>query len=242
MIRTAAVLIIAFLAGASGARAAEICDIGTGPAIDVQTTESAPRFDYSMTQKKMAAYAAGANLPAADIYDLTVNAMSTGNMRIERSVKFRGQKLPGDRVCVQVSALNIRIHIDPVIFIARELHDQGCEFKEYYLHEMKHVEEDRRLIEDYKAVIGRNLDFAFPAPADYNIGPVPSKETADARQRLKDNVEGALAATFESMMRERRERQRALDSTGEYLRLARACGEGGPGVRPALRTTKGRGE
>ena len=216
-------------------QAANICQDDKSPAINIKVTDSQPHFDYSMTQKKMADYAASAHLPAADIYDLTVNAMSTGSMRIDRSVKFKGQKLPDKQVCVQVSEVNVHIHVDPVIYIARELHDEGCEFKEYYLHEMKHVEEDRKLVEDYKTIIQRNMDFAFPDPADYNIGPVPAAQPDPSAKSLTENVEGVLNATFDSMMRERQGRQRAIDSTGEYLRLSRVCGEGGAGVKPALR-------
>ena len=221
-------------------QAANICQDDKSPAINIKVTDSQPRFDYSMTQKKMADYAASAHLPAADIYDLTVNAMSTGRMRIDRSVKFKGQKLPDKQVCVQVSEVNVHIHVDPVIYIARELHDEGCEFKEYYLHEMKHVEEDRKLVEDYKAIIQRNMDFAFPDSDDYNIGPVPAAQTDPSAKSLTENVEGVLNATFDSMMRERQGRQRAIDSTGEYLRLSRVCGEGGAGVKPALRDKTGK--
>lgn len=224
-----------FLASGFAAQAAEVCPGRAPPSINIEITDSQPRFDYSMTQRKMAEYAASAQLPAADVYDLTVNAMSTGSMRIDQQVKLTGRKLADQQVCVYVSEVALHIHIDPVIYIARELHDEGCEFKEYYLHEMKHVEEDRQLLEDYKTIISRNMAFAFPDPADYKIGPVPAVMADHYIQSLRENIEGALSATFDSMMRERRERQRALDSAGEYLRLARVCGEGGAGVKPELR-------
>ncbi|HEY0900688.1 MAG TPA: hypothetical protein VGD95_01065 [Micavibrio sp.] len=217
------------------AHAAAQCDTQIMPVIEVNATDSEPRFDYSMTQQEMAAFAQSAQVPAADIYDLTVNALSTGNMRIEKVIKFKGQKLPADQVCVQVSKILINIHIEPVIHIASELHDQGCEFKEYFLHEMKHVEEDRRLIAEYTNIIQRNMLFAFPLAADYNIGPVPAGKTEETRLALQDSVNGAVEATIGSMMRARKERQQAIDNTGEFIRLARVCGVGGVGVKPELR-------
>ncbi len=235
-IMAAAILSVVVLAAGSVAQAADVCTGLGHPAINVKITDTQPRFDYSMTQKKMAEYAASAHLPAADVYDLTVNAMSTGSMRIDRQVKFKGQKLEDNQACISVSEVTVHIHVDPVIYIAKELHDEGCEFKEYYLHEMKHVEEDRALVEDYKAIIDRNMKFAFPEFSDYVIGPVPAAQADQSAQSLRENVEGVLNATFDSMMRERGERQRAIDSTGEYMRLARVCGEGGAGVRPELRT------
>lgn len=215
--------------------AAAQCETHIPPFIEITVSDAAPRFDYSLSQKKMAALAQSEQLPASDVYDLTVNAMSTGNLRIDRVIKFKGQKLPQDHVCVQVSHVLVDMHIDPVIYIASELHDVGCEFKEYYMHEMKHVEADRLLLADYKSVIARNLSFAFPTSADFNSGPLPAKDTEQTRLDLQDSVNGALEATFASMLRERSDRQKAIDSNDEFLRLTYACRPGGAGVKPELR-------
>jgi hypothetical protein len=77
--------------------------------------------------------------------------------------------------------------------------------------------------------------FAFPATADYNIGPVSARETEASRAALQESVQGTLEATFASMLRERKDRQRAIDSAGEFMRLSHVCGEGGAGVKPELR-------
>lgn len=238
----AAMVLVFFLGGSAAAQAAETCQHLGAPAINVTISTAQPHFDYSLTQAKMAQYAEAAHLPAADVYDLTVNAMSTGDLHIDRQVKLTGQKLQDGLACVQVTEVNVHIHINPVIYIAQELHDEGCEFKEYYLHEMKHVEEDRKLVGDYKAVIARNMAFAFPDPIDYSTNTVPLAQAEVAAQTLRDNIEGALSATFDSMMRERRERQRMVDNTGEFMRLTRVCGEGGAGVKPELRRDNDKGQ
>ena len=75
------------------------------------------------------------------------------------------------------------------------------------------------------------MNFAFPEAADYSIGPVPAKGIKGAEEKLSENITGALQATIDSMMRERGGRQRAIDNTGEYQRLARACKPDGFGVK-----------
>ena len=219
----------------SVSQAASSCKPGTAPAFSITTSVAEPRFDYSLSQKAMENFKGNAQVSAESIYDLTVNAMSTGKITVKNNLKYVTQSTDDRQVCIQVSQVNIDSHIDPVIFIATELRDDACEYKEYLLHELKHVEEDKKLIEDYKAVIERNMAFAFPNVSDYSVGPVPASITKDARKKLEDNVEGALEATIGSMLRERTARQRAIDSTGEYMRLSLACGEGGAGVKPELR-------
>lgn len=211
------------------------CGPGATPVINIMTSVSEPRFDYTISQKKMEKFTGNADIPSSAIYDLTVNAMSTGKMDVRNNIKYTTQAKEGRQICIQVAQIDVDIHIDPVIYIATELRDDACEYKEYLLHELKHVEEDKKLIEDYKVIIKRNMAFAFPTPRDYMVGPVPASLAKDARQKLEENIEGALEATIASMIRERVPRQRAIDSAGEYLRLAVACGEGGAGVKPELR-------
>lgn len=210
---------------------ADTCVYGPLPAIAVTTSESEPRFAYNLSQAQLKKFRGNADIPASAIYDLTVNAMSTGKMRVTPSLKFVASETKGKQSCVQVSEIKVHIHIDPVIYIAKELRNKACEYKEYLVHELKHVEEDRRLINDYKTIIDRNMAFAFPAVKDYSAGPLPPSLIKEAQQSLDENVTGALQATVNSMLRERRDRQRAIDSTGEYRRLTLAC-TGGSWVKP----------
>lgn len=199
------------------------CEYGPLPAIVITSSESEPRFAYNLTQAQLEKFQGNADLPMAAVYDLTVNAMSTGKMRVTRDLSFTSTSASDNQTCLQVAQVKVHIHIDPVIYIAKELRNEACEYKQYLLHELKHVEEDRRLIADYKAIILRNMAFTFPAPKDYSVGPVPVSIVKDAQRSLIENITGALQATIDSMLRERGDRQRVIDSTGEYLRLARAC-------------------
>ena len=230
-----AFLIAAALTAVTMPVAYAACAPGPQPEINITASESEPRFDYWLTQSQLEKFRGNAEVPASAIYDLTVNAMSVGKLQVTHDVKFTTQTMPDKQMCIQVAQVDIHIHLDPAIYIAKELRSEACEYKEYLLHEMKHVEEDRRIIGDYKAIITRNMNFAFPAIADYSVGPVPASIKKDAQEKLSGNITGTLQATVDSMMRERQERQRAIDNTGEYMRLARACTEGGPGVKPSLR-------
>ena len=199
------------------------CAPGPQPAINITVSETEPRFDYKLTQTQLAKFKGNADIPASAIYDLNVNAMSVGKLHVTHDIKFIKQVMQNKQACVQAGQIDIHIHLDPAIYIANELQSASCAHKEYLLHEMKHVEEDRRMILDYKAIILRNMEFAFPDAVDYSIGPVSAKSTKAAEEKLSAHIKGALQATIDSMMRERGDRQRGIDNTGEYQRLARAC-------------------
>lgn len=234
MVRSLAIAALLTAGFCPAAQAAQ-CKAGDKPLINIAASESEPRFDYSISQEQLGKMQGNNGISQHSVYDLTVNAMSVGTMKIVHNLKFITQTMPDKQVCVHVSQVNVNIHVDPVIYIASELRSAACEYKEYLIHEMKHVEADRTLIEDYKAVIVRNMDFALPETADYGAGPLPPSLTKDARQSLSENIGGVLQATVDSMLRERQVRQRAIDNADEYIRLSRACPGDGPGVRAELR-------
>lgn len=203
--------------------AAAECVPGPVPQIEIVVSESEPRFDYKFTSEQLARFPGNANILALAVYDITVNALSTGRMKTRHNLSFQRTVLTDKQVCVQVNRVDIEIHIEPVIYMARELRTEACEYKSYLEHEMKHVAEDRRLVNDYKDVIRRNVGFAFPQPSDFSVGPVPASLRKDAEEELSYNITGVLRATIDSMLRERTFRQREIDSVGEYTSLTLAC-------------------
>lgn len=208
----------------SPAQAADCNQGGLKPEIVISATSSDPQFNFKMKRDELQKFRGNADIPPAAIYHITIHAMSTGHMQMMTKPTFVTKDVGKNDVCIFPQRVDVRIHINPVIYMAKELRNDACEYKEYMLHEMQHVEEDKKLVEDYKQIILRNMDFAFPEASDYTVGPVPRSLLKEAQAELSANIQGAMESTFESMMRERDERQRAIDSTGEYMRLSVACG------------------
>lgn len=201
------------------------CNVGGAkPEIVITATSAEPRFNFKMKRADLQKFQGNADIPPSAIFHVTIHAMSTGRMQMMTKPVFATRDVGKNDICLYPQKVEVRIHTDPVIYMARELRNDACEYKEYMLHEMQHVEEDRKLVEDYKEIIVRNMDFAFPDAADYVVGPVPRSLLKEAQAELSVNIQGAMQSTFESMMRERDERQRTIDSTGEYMRLSVVCG------------------
>lgn len=200
------------------------CNVdGAKPEIIINATSAEPRFNFKMKRDDLQKFQGNADIPPAAIFHVTVHAMSTGRMQMMTKPVFVTRDVGKNDICIYPQKVEVRIHTDPVIYMARELQNDACEYKEYMLHEMQHVEEDKRLVEDYKEIIVRNMDFAFPEARDYVIGPVPRSLLKEAQAELSANIQGAMQSTFDSLIRERDERQRAIDSTGEYMRLSVIC-------------------
>lgn len=217
----------------SGPAQAGNCVPGSVPQIEIAVSEAEPRFDYKFTRAELARFPGNANVPALAVYDITVNALSTGRMNIKHNLSYQRTVLPDKQVCVQVSRLDIGIHIEPVIYMAKELRTEACEYKSYLEHEMKHVAVDRQLVDDYKDVIRRNIGFSFPQAGDFVVGPVPASLRKEAEEELSYNITGVLRATIDSLLRERSFRQREIDSVGEYASLTLACAVKGKDVATA---------
>lgn len=203
---------------------AAACAPGEPPEIKIDLSESEPRFDYTLSREDLKRFPGNNSVPMLAVYDITVNALSTGRMKIRHGLSFRRSALSDKQVCVYVSGVNVSIHTEPVIYMAKELRTAPCEYKEYLEHELKHVDVDRKLLADYSDVIRRNIDFAFPQPDDFVVGPVPSSLRKDAEEELTYNVTGVLLTTIDSMLRERGFRQREIDSVSEYGQLGLSCG------------------
>lgn len=213
---------LVIVCGLSPAYAAS-CPIIDKPQIVFSKSSGEPRFDFSLKQSQLENFSGNADIPLASVYDLTINAMHTGKMVMKHNIGFVVDKADDGQACVRIVSVDVAFHVDPVIYMAQELRTEACEYKEYLLHEMKHIEEDLRLMEDYGVLIRRNIDFALSGASDFSIGPLPPSLVKDAKEELSYNIAGVLKATFDSMMRERPFRQREIDSTGEYMRLTLAC-------------------
>ncbi|MFN3826955.1 MAG: hypothetical protein ACK4NR_04945 [Micavibrio sp.] len=199
------------------------CQVEAKPQINFSHSKSEPRFDYSLTRAQLENFKGNAEIPLAAVYDLTINAMHTGKMSMNHKMKYVVEQQPDGQLCTRIDSIDVSFEVDPVIYMAQELRTEACEYKEYLLHELKHVDEDMRLMADYQDVVMRNMDFALSMASDYSVGPIPPSLLKEAQEELSYNITGVLQATFDSMMRERPFRQREIDSTGEYMRLTLAC-------------------
>lgn len=211
----------------------ESCMAPPPPVINVTIVEDTMTFDLGKDSAHLEAFKTDADhgrIPSAYHSDsaFDVRGATIGNFRINQNVEYRyGDAIASDEVCVSIASINVTLTFSAAIYIASELAGHECWFSQILAHEAKHVAADRAITALYKDKIRDILEFAFNMPGDYSSGRIDSEDVMVTQLMLENAVEGATAAVFGSLMRERNTMQAEIDNLDEYIRIARACPEEG---------------
>jgi hypothetical protein len=134
--------------------------------------------------------------------------------------------------CLWIEQVDVRLTLDPQVYVASDLQQHDCWYQELYRHELKHVGIDRDMLQRYSGRMTDGLGLVFSGTADYVSGPIDEDDAAAIRTRMRDAIALPLGVMFERLMAQRNETQRALDNPAEYARIAHICaGEPHPPFR-----------
>ncbi len=153
-----------------------------------------------------------------------VGGAMSSNIAIRHKMKFR-QNLDkdGSLGCVALKSISVTIEMNPHIYIASDLKDNHCMFRELFGHEARHVEVDRGLLEKYRARFSDGLQMMLSMPSDYLSPQMPQSNLVYAQARMQEEIERGLGVLYTQMISEQRALQREVDTPGEYARLGKAC-------------------
>jgi hypothetical protein len=194
------------------------------PAVYVTTSETPVAFDLNRSMHELNQLKTGTVSPYPAHYHADVGGAMSGAVAVEHRMQFhiRIDEQTGQG-CVALAEIAIDINIEPKIFIASDLQNQTCLFKEIFAHETKHVEVDRALIDKYKAQFTDGLNMVLMEPADYISEMAPAAGLPSVQHRLQTDIEATLTVLFTKMMEERQGVQQEIDTLHEYERIGRAC-------------------
>ncbi len=198
------------------------CDQAPYPVVRIRVAETPAEFDLTRSVQELSRMPVGAPSPYPSHYHTEVGGVMNGEIALDHKETFGGAQA-GDKACVMLKQIEITLTISPTIYIASDFQDQTCWFREIFEHESKHVETDRALIKKYQARITDGLNMMLMMPSDYASGWIETSAVEGAQYDMQAGIENALEVLFNTMMRERAEMQREVDSVHEYNRIARAC-------------------
>jgi hypothetical protein len=191
----------------------------------VTVSEDPIRFNTDKTRRQLASFDIDTVSPYPEEFSPEVGGLTHGGISMNHALRFRKSVDPVTHAgCVQLDEVNINLHINPTVYIASDMPNQSCWFKEIFQHERKHVETDRALTVKYQQRFKDALNMIFMTPADYTAGPMPESAMDGEDEYIHKSVEAALKAVFDQMQNERHDAQAQIDTLQEYQRLARACG------------------
>lgn len=156
-------------------------------------------------------------------YSLTdVGGLMEGSIRVETDASFmlESSRQTG-QTCAWFDAVNLRIKVDPTVFVAREFPKGSCMHDAIYWHEIKHVNTDRAVVNKYLPEFERVVyDYINQSGVQ---GPVAESQADQLQERMMDQLTTRINRINKAMEEERHQRQRALDSRSEYDRVMGEC-------------------
>jgi hypothetical protein len=199
------------------------CSVPKPPVINIIPTTEKVRFDYSKTTAELTAMQSDTVLPYAPNVDVT-----TGGLRMDRpeswtQIQWGYQEYPQfGAVCLWYDQIDIKIKLAPVVYIAKEFNKSKCR-NEILKHELKHVEVDRIVYNDYAQQIGAAVEGAVNSAGA--LGPYRMEDMDIVRVNIKQHIDNAIASKERNLFETMTKKQQAVDSLEEYERISEVCAD-----------------
>ena len=180
------------------------------------------KYDFSRSQSQMNSMNNDTLSPYGKGANVHVGGLMKGGISIQSQVQIATITYPQQRqMCQWIDRVDVKINIDPTIYISRDHKPGSCRHKAIMDHEMKHIYVDREIVKKYIPYIKSNLSKAV-----IDIGIIGPKNTSE-QQRYQKKINDYIAAEVKNindrLNAERRQRQQAIDTRQEYDRVAALC-------------------
>lgn len=186
------------------------------PMVQLSVDVATPAIDNTLPQPALQ------RLAGASHHGGRTQGLYRGGIRTRWRTRIAERRMAG-LVCRWIDEVAITIIAAPrTIYVTRERRPGTCPYDSVLQHERKHQAADEAVIAEFaprlKETVARAIA-ALPPPA-----PVPAGEAAAVERRLTAAVAHAVNDELRALAAERHARQVAIDTAGEYRRVAAACG------------------
>ena len=217
------------------ARAALCPDFPALPILNTAIDEAPINFVAVMTRKDLAkmeeaelgVQGGTPKLTAPDgqvTYHSFVGGLMRGTLSLHHNVQFgvATNKATGYS-CAWITQIDVRLHMEPSIYVAKDLQQKDCWHREVYAHELKHVDADRALLQKYAVLMTDGLGMAFAKPQDYMTAELPPDDHKARQDVMRELAARPLGVLFNAMLAERPDRHKAVDAPDEIARVMKTC-------------------
>lgn len=201
------------------------CQAKTAPQINIVPSQSHVQYDFTKSKAELNSIDVDTVSPYGPKHKTTVSGLMSGAIQIKHEVGFMHEKYYHlGTGCVYLKSVDVKIHIDPTVYIASEYPKGSCYHNAVLAHERKHVNEDQMIVNRYTNIIGRALgalvDSRGPA-----FGPYPIEQLPEIQKNIQNSLTDVVKKYNKKMNEERRERQQAIDNLEEYESIGKRCKE-----------------
>lgn len=199
------------------------CIVKQAPRVIVTPSKSTIKYDFTKTREQLRAFDIDTVSPYDAKSETHVGGLMSGEIQMESRINFLKETYqPIDRHCLYIDTVEVKLHINPTIFVAKNYKRGSCEHEAILDHEKKHISVDRLIVNKYAQRIADTLSFALNKyGAAY--GPYGRGELETAQGKLQSYIETIIKDESDRMNAERREKQQAVDTLEEYERIRKVC-------------------
>jgi hypothetical protein len=204
---------------------ASICQKPAAPtSIRVDVNIDSPDVNHSTSRASLKQFEIATVSPYGNGTNVHVNGLMRGAITLDTQFSLAWQKNTDESVnCSWYDHVNLTLKLKPVIYVASEIPNDSCMYREVLNHEYKHYQTDYNISKDYQVIFQDELQ-NFLQQADV-IGPYGKDDQEKVKIELTKRLDKVISAVNDRMKVERIKRQSMIDSREEYERVAHACGD-----------------
>lgn len=195
------------------------------PQISVVASDTKVRYDHTKYQNELDQFDVDTVNPYGDTVQSHVGGLMSGRIEVSQNMRFMQETYPAlGTGCIHVAKVDVRIHIDPTIYIARDYPKGGCMYNAIMEHEKKHIRVDREIVNKYTGHIVKGLNSALKQ-IGFTHGPMSVSQIPAAQEKVNTVLSSVTSQYAEYMNQERRKLQQQIDTIEEYERVRKLCPE-----------------
>ncbi len=199
------------------------CVPKVAPQVNVIPSKSRVKYDLSKSRDALKNFDIDTISPYGPEHKTHVGGLMSGSIQVARSIGFMHETYDTlGNGCIHIKTIDVKIHIDPTIYIASEYGKGSCHYNEILTHEKKHVREDQLVVNKYAQKIGKSLAKVMDDNGPV-FGPYKIEELPAIQKNIETTLNSVISSFNEEMNEERSKRQQAIDSREEYDGISDKC-------------------
>ncbi len=200
----------------------EWCRLPKNPQIKITTNTDRINWFFNYSQSQLNNFDVDTVNPYGNSIHTDVGGLMKGGISMTQTMRFNTITHKGLRQsCLFYETVTVDLKIEPNIYIAREYPPGSCKHNAIKGHELKHINEDRLIVNKYANIIGQILKAEIDKQSLY--GPVSVAQEQQISQIMRARMENILRMVNQKMEIERRTRQQEIDNMKEYERVNNLC-------------------
>ncbi len=194
------------------------------PKVTINTSYGKLQYNHTKNKRSITRLHVSKNKAGLNSGQL-LNGLSTYNVTGEFSFELRKQTLPSGITCVYPTKINLFFGVgeDPVIYIAKNIHEDSCAYQVVLRHEQTHQQTNQSILEYYIPIMKKEfIDVVRSNAIAAKNGDV---DMAAAKKELQSKYAKVINRFLQEIKLEMNEEQSKLDTESNYSYERQLCAD-----------------